>query len=312
MHDRILAVIAATLDPFATEIYYHRSCWKKYTRQTYETTDSTTLNVQNVRITEVNEIFFQHVRKVVLEFNEPRTLQGVLLDYRNIADNFGFSTEGLKTSKIKQMLADQFPDQLGFHNRYQKNQSTLVYDVREGGSFIEAAIYSWVISNEQLLNTAARRLRDELLINTGIIWPPTIEETETEEKPDPLMFKFLTWLKTPATKKFETYSDPQVWALTSLLKSHTSGKKSIFKTKLSCTLHGLIRSREPIDLTQKLGLGIGYQDVKNLHATWALQDIKSGSCPREIASRYPSTAVMDNDDFKVDTLTRPTPHIALT
>eukprot|EP00112_Aurelia_sp_Birch-Aquarium-sp1_P018096 Seg4270.2 transcript_id=Seg4270.2/GoldUCD/mRNA.D3Y31 product="hypothetical protein" protein_id=Seg4270.2/GoldUCD/D3Y31 len=302
MRDRILAVIAATHDPFATEIYYHRSCWKKHIRLTYETTDSAITHAQNMRINEVKELFFQHVRKVVLDLNEPRTLQGLLLDYRNIADNFGFSTEGIKTSKIKQMLADQFPGQLGFHDRYHKNQSTLVYDVREVGSFIEAAIYSWGISNEQLLNTAARRLRDEL-IGTGMIWPPTIEEIETEEKPDPLMLKFLTWLKTPATKKFETCSDPQVSSLASLLKSYTNGKRSVFKTKLSCTIHGLTRSRELIDLTKKLGLGISYQDVKNLYATWALQDIRLGCCPREIASGYPATAVMDNDDFKDDTLT---------
>lgn len=56
-------------------------------------------------------------------------------------------------------------------------------------------------------------------------------------------------------------------------------------------------------MTKKLGLGISYQDVKNLYATWALQDKKSGCCPREIASGYPATAVMDNNDFKDDTLT---------
>ncbi len=163
MRDRILAVIAATPDPFATEIYYHRSCWKKHVRPTYEVNESTSIQVQNVRITEVSEMFFQHVRKVILEMNEPRTLQGLLLDYRNIVDNFGFSTEGIKTSKIKKMLADQFSNQLGFHDRYHKNQSTLVYDVREGGTFIEAAINSWGVSNMQLLNAAARRLRHESL-----------------------------------------------------------------------------------------------------------------------------------------------------
>ena len=100
-----------------------------------------------------------------------------------------------------------------------------------------------------------------------MIWPPTIEEIETEEKPDPLMLKFLTWLKTPATKEFEICPDSHVFALASLLKSYTTGKRNVFKTKLSCTLHGLTRSRELIDLTKKLGLGISYQDVKNLYAT---------------------------------------------
>ena len=75
------------------------------------------------------------------------------------------------------------------------------------------------------------------------------------------------------------------------------------KTKLSCTVHGLTRCCEIIDIIIKLGLGISYQDVKNLYATWTYNDIKSSSCPIEIAKDFPGTAIMDNDDFQDDTLT---------
>ena len=37
MRDRILAVIMATTDPCATEIRYHRTFWKEYVREVYET-----------------------------------------------------------------------------------------------------------------------------------------------------------------------------------------------------------------------------------------------------------------------------------
>ena len=109
MRDRILAVIAVTPDPFATEVYYHRSCWKKYTRQTYEDDNSLSIHVQNVRMTEVNEMFRPHVRTVILELNEPRTLRGLLLDYQNIAGNFGFSTEGLKTTQNQANVGKPVP-----------------------------------------------------------------------------------------------------------------------------------------------------------------------------------------------------------
>ena len=93
----------------------------------------------------------------------------------------------------------------------------------------------------------------------GMIWPPTIEEIETEDSQ--IMLKFLMWLKTPATKEFKTCPDPHILALASLLKSYAT-EKSVFKIKLSCTLHGLTRSPELIDLTKKLGFGISYKGVK--------------------------------------------------
>ena len=82
-----------------------------------------------------------------------------------------------------------------------------------------------------------------------------------------------------------------------------SGKRSIFKTKLSCTIHDMTRCREVVDIFKKIEKAIGYKDVTNLYATWAKQDVESGSCPFEIAYDLPGTAVMDNDDFKDYTLT---------
>lgn len=48
--DRILAVIDAVNDPFASDIRYHRSCWKKHIRPLYysEAGDDLKLHLQNV------------------------------------------------------------------------------------------------------------------------------------------------------------------------------------------------------------------------------------------------------------------------
>ena len=63
------------------------------------------------------------------------------------------------------------------------------------------------------------------------------------------------------------------------------------------------RSRELIDHCKKFGFGISYQDIKNLLASWAKAEAENGSCPSEIAKKCPVVVVMDNDDFKTDTLT---------
>eukprot|EP00794_Sanderia_malayensis_P017851 gene17851-19634_t len=306
MRECILAVIRCTPDPFAAEIRYHKSCWKKYISPTYswESNDQR-FHLQDVHLSEVKEMFFSHVRKVVIEMNEPRTLKGLLLDYENMLRNFGFDTNTTKTSTIKNMLQKEFDDKIGFHNRYHKNMSTIVYDTSSGGSFIEAAMYSWGVDDEQLLNTVARRLKNNFAGDARMSWPPRVDELEQKEEPNLLLRKFLTWLKDPAAKDFdENCKSPEIASLASLLYSFISGNRSSFQTKLSMTIHGLTRSREIIDLLKKFSLGISYQDVLDLYAAWAKFELETDEgCPEEIASNVPGTVILDNDDFQDDTLT---------
>ena len=42
--------------------------------------------------------------------------------------------------------------------------------------------------------------------------------------------------------------------------------------------------------------------IKNLLASWAKVEAENRSCPSEIANKYPAIVVMDNDDFKTDSL----------
>jgi len=100
--------------------------------------------------------------------NEPRTLNGLLLDYQNMMSNFGLSIYSIKTSRIKELLINEFKDKIGFHKRYQRNQSTIVYDASQGSSFIEAAIYTWGVSDEQLINTVARCLKSQMTSSTQL------------------------------------------------------------------------------------------------------------------------------------------------
>ena len=114
----------------------------------------------------------------------------------------------------------------------------------------------------------------------------------------------LGWLKNPALKDSSKCLSPHIYVLASLIKSFISGERSIFKTKLSCTIHDMRRCRELDDIFRKIEVRISYKDATNLYARWAKQDVESGSCKFEIPYDLPGTAVMDNDDFKDDTLTR--------
>ena len=69
-------------------------------------------------------------------------------------------------------------------------------------------------------------------------------------------------------------------------------------------IHGLSKSREIVDVLHKVGLGISYNDVLMLRDVWALDDLTNAlDCPSELAHGVPAIAIVDNDDFKMDTLT---------
>ena len=260
-----------------------------------------------VCLAEVRQLFLKHVHKVILDLNEPRTLQGLLLDYNNILHNFGYDESSTKSGTIKQMIEKEFKNKIRFHDRFVKNTSIIVYNASAGGSYIEAAINSWGVSDEQLLNTVDRRLKEKLKGDASIDWPPHVAELEQDERPNDLLRKLLTWLKNPAANDFSgSCLDPEVVVLSSLLFSFTAGKHTPLKIKLSMTVHGLTRSREIIDLLKKFSLGIRYRDVLNLYATWTKHDMeKNDGSPEELAEYLPGVAIIDidNDDFQDNTLT---------
>ena len=61
------------------------------------------MHLQHVWRSEVQESFFKHVRKVVVEMDELRTLQGLLMDYNKQLHNFDFDYSGNRPSTIKRM-----------------------------------------------------------------------------------------------------------------------------------------------------------------------------------------------------------------
>ena len=141
-----MTIVDNTSDVFATEVRYHKSCWKNYTRPVgLLCDDNQNSHIRNVEILEVKQML-KHAQKVILELNEPRTLLGLL---ENNLNNFEILTNSVKSAAIKTLTQKEFGDDVRFHLQYQRNQSTLVYDNRAGFSYIEAAIYSWGVSDER-------------------------------------------------------------------------------------------------------------------------------------------------------------------
>ena len=301
IRDRLVKLIDATTDPFATEIRYHHYCWMQNIRNKV-ITDVGRLHLQGVQVIEAQQMFYDYVREVIFQEHELRTVQGLLTEYKKITANFGFNTSGAKSSYIKELLIKEFGAGIGFHTRQQKNMSEMVYDTSAGGTYIEGTIFPWGVSDEQLVMNVAGHLQDHIKCTKTISWPPYITELEEKEDLSELLLKLIVWMKHPEKKSIE-YT-PNVCAFASMLTSYVIGKQTTFKANLAVTFHGLALSKELVNAMHKYGIGISYNEVLLLHDFWAVHDLQLCQiCPYEIAVGRPAIAIVDNDDFKNDTLT---------
>ena len=176
---------------------------------------------------------FIHVRKVIFQDNEPKTLKRLLDNYNHLLSNHNFP-KCERTSKLKSILKKEFGDVVGFHNRFQENQSSIVYDVSKGGSYIEAAINAWGISDDDLLRNVARRLRNKTKNFTNLTWPPHPKHLDTTPDMPEVLLKFLVWLKYPTRKPEEcTMNNPQIVALGDLLLAYIVNKRTKFQVNVA-------------------------------------------------------------------------------
>ena len=217
MRDRINCLIDSVADqPYAHEIRYHHSCWLKHVRHFQKMSDDDKLPcMNNVTLREAQTIFFDHIRTVIFHEHELRSLQSLLQDYNTIISQYGYPVSGVKSSFIKDILIREFGNKIGFHFR-QQNMSDLVYDTSGSGSYVEAALSSIGVSDEQLLCNVADRLRKDIKSVKLVPWPPRVEDLEKEEDFSPLVIKLLSSL----LGKKEIDHSPSTLALASLITQH--------------------------------------------------------------------------------------------
>ena len=165
---------------------------------------------------------------------------------------------------------------------------------------MESAPNSWGLPTEDLLHNVTRQVNEDAKGLLQMPWPPSITNL-CAEAPENFLTKFVGWLINSG--KTNPDLTPEVYAIASLLQSLVTNKRTGFQALMTSIVYGLSPSRELVDLYNKFGFGISYQDIKSLLASWNKAEAENGSCPSEIANKYPAVDVMDNDDFKMDTLT---------
>ena len=163
-------------------------------------------HVKGVTSEEVDAVFIDQMQRTVCQLNEPRTLKGLLNDYHNFLFDLRGEEKVYKTSYIKTLISEEFKDQIIFHNRYQKNESTLVFSSCGEGSFLESALNSWGFSLEDLLHNLARQVNEDANL--------------CQEALENFLTKFVGWLINPGTRNPDL--SPEVYAIASLYNLYQS------------------------------------------------------------------------------------------
>ena len=172
-------------------------------------------HVKGVTSEEVDAVFIDQMQRTVCQLNEPRTLKGLLNDYHNFLFNLRGEEKVYKASYIKILISEEFKDQIIFHNRYQKNECTLVFSHCGGGSFLESVLNSWGWPNEDLLHNVAREQNEDAKGLPQMPWPPSIANL-CAEAPENFFTKFVGWLID--SRKTNPDLTPEVCAIASLLQ----------------------------------------------------------------------------------------------
>ena len=73
---------------------------------------------------------------------------------------------------------------------------------------------------------------------------------------------------------------------------------------LALEIHGITISKELIDMLRRYGICISYNDLLLLNTIWALRDAEtSKTCPRSVALWERQIVILNNNDFKINSLT---------
>ena len=262
------------------------------------------MHLQNVCPLDARNLFFRHVDSVVFTEHEIRSLQSLLADYKRIVGDYmyGYAVGDVKSSYIKDLLINEYQETIGFKERSEMNKSEWVYDTRGGGDYIQSAISSLGISDEQLLQNLAPRLSKKIKDTATVPWPPDIDHLEEGEEMCELLLQLLTWLKQPRRKTADL--SPTTLSVASMIACHVTGQCTSTVINLGVNVHGMTRSKDLIETLHKSGVCISYADTLLLYDHWALMDVEaSTTCPQEITDGKPAIVIVDNDDFKVDTMT---------
>jgi len=143
------------------------------------------------------------------------------------------------------------------------NKSAWVYDVRGGGDYVDAAMSSLGISDEQLLQNVAQRVSKRVKSAPTVPWPSNIDDIEEGEEVCELLVQLLTWLKQNTRKSVDL--SPTTLSLASMIMYYITGQRTNTVINMGVYVHGMTRSKDLMETLHKSGVCISCADTLLLY-----------------------------------------------
>ena len=207
----------------------------------------------------------------------------------------------VKATYLKDLLICEYQETIGFKDRTEINKGEWVYDIHGGGDYIEITLSSLGVSDQQFLGNLAPRLFEMMKVTHAIPWLPGVDDLVEAEELWGSLVQLLSWLKQLQRKNPDR--SPETLSLASMITYHVQGRRTSAVVNMGVTVNGMTRSKGLVETLHKSGASISYADTLPVYGHWVLIDVKaSAACPPEIADGKPAILIVDNDDFKANTL----------
>ena len=96
---------------------------------------------------------------------------------------------------MEEILVKEYGDDIGFHERTEKNKIEFVCDTKSGDNYLKAAFSSFGIADEKIILNLDLRLFKHIKEVPPVNWCSTVEQLLEEESVSQLLLKLLSALK---------------------------------------------------------------------------------------------------------------------
>lgn len=238
-------------------LFYHRSCYKTYEknrmREINDLASERVLWVQNKK----EEAFLKlcyFIEEHIDKQKEVFTLCDILFQYEEFQRDMDIYTNEIRDSsdnrcEIKSLRAKlqlHFGDEIGFHLRYRRNESSIVYFKKHGGAYVESALNCSNVTSSLIANMSTN-LHNLHKDSDAIPWPSEVLNLKENSVPNDV-HNLVAFLANPEFKMVDGRAvvsksiEPSVRFISEALMGLITKKRQPMLVGLSIGIHNITGS----------------------------------------------------------------------
>ena len=292
-------------DVFALDVYYHQSCYLKFTRTKKKVYEKDEVKQM------IEKQFVINIKLNIIRDNNGYLLNEILNDIKNLCSENNIEPFITTTRSLRRYLETTFHDDIGFFN---KGRHVIVYSTDTNPcQYSVSTLQGTGLRDADLIkaftNMVHRKIENE---KKEQAWPVTPEQlTEMLEKGPLSILYNVIYLSMYQRCKYNEYGyaitdspniSNKIWSIASDWSSLITGLRSPKQIIVGTNIHRLTASKEVVSILHKAGHSISYNDIRLLNDCWS----KLGSTKEVyngLLKGHVTHSSLDNNDGRQETMT---------